>query len=99
MKRRFREVIELIDFEELVRMKDDLNKGGDGIRILVDNKIKEEIKRQNEFCAVCASSIENESETRLSLVVGSKDNEKRVSFCAIDCMEYFLNGLKKNWNL
>ena len=98
MKRRFREVIELIDFEELVRMKDDLNKGGDGIRILVDKKIREEIKRQNEFCAVCAASIDSESETRLSLVVGPKDSERRVSFCAVDCMEYFLNDLKKNWN-
>ena len=99
MKRRFREVIELIDFDELVRMKDDLNKGGDGIKILVDNKIKDEIKKQNDFCAVCSSNIESESETRLSLVIGPKDNEKRVSFCATDCMEYFLSELKKKGRL
>jgi len=99
MKRRFREVVELIDFEELVRMKEDLNRGGDAIRILVDNKIKDEIKRQNEFCAVCANSIDDENETRLALVFGPKDNERKVSFCAIDCMEYFLNELKKSGKL
>jgi len=95
MKRRLREVMELLDYEELIRMKDDLNKGGDGIRILVDNKIKDEIKKQSMFCAVCASSIEPESETRFKLAFGPAELERTISFCAIDCLEYFLSELKK----
>ena len=95
MKRRFKEVVELLDYDELIRVKDDLNKGGDSIRILVDNKIKEEIKKQNQFCAVCAAKIDAESNTRLSLTVGPEEMHKQVSFCAVDCMEYFLNELKK----
>jgi len=99
MKRRFREILSLVDFEELVRIKDDLNNGGDSVKLLVDNRIKEEIKKQNEFCAVCAANIDNECKTKLSLLVGPVDNEKKVSFCAIDCMEYFIGELKKNGNL
>jgi hypothetical protein len=95
MKRRFREVIELLDYEELVRMKNDLVRGGDGIRMLVDNKIKEEIKKKNAFCAVCASKIEQDSSTRFELTFGQGEIERTVSFCAIDCLEYFLNELKK----
>ena len=97
--KRFKDVIGLLEFEELVMMKEDLNRGGDGMKILVNNKLKEELKKQNQFCAVCASNIQNESETKLSLIVGPKDNEKQVSFCAIDCMEYFLNELKKSGRL
>lgn len=95
MERRFREVIGLVGYDELLRIKDDLNKGGDSIRILVDNKIKDEIKKKNEFCTICAAKIEPESQTRFSLVLGSREMERKVSFCAIDCLEYFLTGLKK----
>lgn len=95
MKRRFKEVVELLEYKELLRMKDDLNKGGDSIRILVENKIKEEIRKRNEFCAVCSSKIEPESETKFTLAFGPEKNGKKVSFCAVDCMEYFLSGLKK----
>jgi hypothetical protein len=95
MKRRFKEVVELLDYKELLRMKDDLNKGGDSIRILVENKIKEEIRKHNEFCAVCSSKIEPESETRFTLAFGPDEMGKKVSFCAVDCLQYFLSGLKK----
>ncbi len=95
MKRRLREVVDLLEYEELLRIKDDINKGGDAVRILVDNKIKEEIKKRNEFCAVCANKIDHESATKFSLVFGPQELERKVSFCAIDCLEYFLNELKK----
>lgn len=95
MKKRLREIIGLLGYEELIRVKDDLNKGGDGIMILVDNKIKDEIKKLNQFCAVCASRIEPESETRFMLTFGPADLERTISFCAVDCLEYFLSELKK----
>lgn len=88
-------MVELLDYKELVRMKDDLNKGGDSIRILVENKIKDEIKKRNEFCAVCAGKIEPDSRTRFTLTVGPEEMQKKVSFCAADCLEYFLAELKK----
>jgi len=95
MKRRLREVIGLLEYDELLRIKEDLNRGGDAIRILVDNMIKEEIKRHNEFCAVCASKIDSESSTRFVLTLGPRELERTISFCAVDCLEYFLNELKK----
>jgi hypothetical protein len=95
MKRKLREVIDLLEYEELIRIKDDINKGGDGIKILVDNKIKDEIKKKNEFCAVCAAKVEPESSTKFTLTFGPEELKRTVSFCAIDCLEYFLNEIKK----
>lgn len=95
MKRRLNEVIGLLEYGELLRIKDDLNKGGDGVRILVDNRLKEEIKKQNRFCTMCASKIEPESATKFTLIFGPQELEKEFSFCAMDCLEYFLNELKK----
>ena len=95
MKRRLREVIDLLEYEELIRVKNDLNKGGDGIRILVENRMKTELKKQNQFCTTCASKIEPESNTRFSLTFGPEELKRTVSFCAMDCLEYFLNEIKK----
>ncbi len=95
MKNRLREIIELLDYEELVRMKDDINKGGNAIRILVDNRIKEEIKKQNQFCIVCANKIDPNSDTKFTLAFGPAELERKVSFCAVDCLEYFLSEIKK----
>lgn len=95
MTRRLKEVIDLLEYEELIRIKDDLNKGGDGVMILVDNKIKDEIKKRNEFCAVCAAKVEPESRTKFHIIFGPDELKRNVSFCAMDCLEYFLNELKK----
>jgi hypothetical protein len=93
--KRLKEVMNLLEYEELVRIKHDLNSGGDGLRILLDNKIKDEIKKQNQFCAVCASKVDPECPTRFSLAFGPKELEKTLSFCAVDCLEYFLKEFKK----
>ena len=93
--KRLREVIGLLEYEELLRVKDDLNKGGDGIRILVENRMKDEIKKQNQFCKVCASKIEPESTTKFTLTFGPEELKRTVSFCAMDCLEYFISEIKK----
>ena len=95
MTKRFKEVMELLEYDELLKVKSDLNKGGDGIRIILDNKIKDEIKKKNAFCTVCASKIEPESTTQFHLAFGPDDLRKEISFCAVDCMEYFLKEFKK----
>ena len=95
MERRFREVIGLLGYEELLKVRNDLDNGGDALRILLDNRIKDEIKKQNEFCAVCASRIEPCSSARFTLSIGSKGMERQASFCALDCLEYFIDSAKK----
>lgn len=93
--KRFRDVVDLLEYEELMNIKKDLNKGGDGIRILIENKIKNEIKKKNQFCAICASKIDAESKTKFTLTFGPEELEKQATFCAIDCLEYFLSKMKK----
>ncbi len=92
---RLKEVVDLLEYEELLKVKNDLNKGGNGVRILIDNRLKEETKKRNEFCAVCASKIDSSSETRFSMTIGPEDFERKVSFCAMDCLQYFLEEMKK----
>ena len=94
-KRRLREVMDLLDYDELLKIKEDLNKGGDGVRILVENKIKEETKKHQRYCAVCANQLEPESMTTFTLLFGPEDFKKKATFCAMDCLEYFMVGLKK----
>lgn len=50
--------------------------------------------KKTSFCAVCGSKLD-ESQYVYTLVFGPDDFQKKASFCGLDCMEYFLNYLKK----
>ena len=95
MKTRLRDILDLLEYNELLKMKEDIKKGGEGIRLLVDNRIKEELKKHSLYCSVCANKIEPVSTTTFTLMFGPDDFKKRASFCATDCLEYFLGTVKK----
>ena len=95
MKKRFTEVVEMIDFNELVNMKRDIDKGGMEINQVLTQKIKEELKKHNVYCSICNVKIDPYSTSNFTLIFGPEDLKKKATFCALDCMEYFLNNLKK----
>ena len=95
MKRKLREVMDLLDYNELMNMKNDLKKGGDGIRILIENRIKQELKKHEQYCTICANKLGLDSATTFTLMFGPEEFKKKATFCAMDCLEYFLLGLKK----
>lgn len=95
MKVRLRELIETLDYNELLRMKDDLTKGGEAIRILVDNKIKDEQKKHDTFCTICANRVDAEGQRSYTLLFGPQESQRKATFCAMDCLEYFIAQLKK----
>jgi hypothetical protein len=95
MKTRLRELINTLEYDELVRMKNDLSKGGDAIRILVDNRIKEEYKKHDTFCTTCSNRVEPEGNTTFTIMFGPESSKKKATFCAMDCLEYFMSELKK----
>ncbi len=95
MKTRFRELIGALEYDELIRVKNDLSKGGEAIRILVENKIKEEQKSHASFCTTCAGRIDPENRSTFTLLFGPQDLKKKATFCAVDCLEYFMSELKK----
>ncbi len=96
MKYRFKDVIELLEVEELELIKQDIDKGGVNIKNLVKTKLKEEMKKHGSCCTTCATEIEPFSHNNFTLIFGPEDFKKKATFCAIDCMEYFLAHLKKN---
>lgn len=94
MKRRFAEIVEMIEFNELVNMKRDIDNGGMEIEKIITQKIKEELKKHNVYCSICNSKIDPYSTSNFTLIFGPDDLRKKATFCALDCMEYFLENLK-----
>lgn len=97
MKKNFAEMVGLLDIEELMRMKRDLDNGGDSVARIVNEKIKERVKREDLFCCVCSSKIDPYSVSKFTLTFGPDDMNKKAVFCAIDCMEHFIRNLKEFW--
>jgi len=94
MKKKLREVVDYLEFEELVKMRKDLTMGGLHLLQLVDNKIREETKKHDVYCCICNNRLEPYSVNNYTIIFGPEDLKKKASFCAIDCLEYFLKNLR-----
>ncbi|MBW2990618.1 hypothetical protein KY348_02845 [Candidatus Woesearchaeota archaeon] len=84
-------LIDNLSEKDLKLLKKDLETGN--IEKLINRKLQE--KREEDFnkvCPVCQSSIKEES---LALIFGPAGLRKKASFCALDCLEYFLNKVKQ----
>ena len=95
MKYRLKDVVGTLDFSELQKISNDLDKGGIHLKKLVKDEIKKNEKLHDKHCSVCANKIHPEDMNNYTLVFGPESFKKKASFCAIDCMEYFLHNLKK----
>ena len=95
MKNKLRDVMETLDFDELIKMKDDMENGGVHLKNLVDKEIKKNEQMHEQYCSVCSNSIHPEDINNFTLVFGPESFRKKATFCAIDCLQYFLENLKK----
>lgn len=95
MKKRLRDVMDYLEFDELMRIKQDLQSGGIHLGQLVDHKIREEMKKHEVQCSICNERIDPFSVNNFTLIFGPDDLKKKATFCAMDCLEYFLNNLKE----
>ncbi len=93
IKFRVRDIIGSIDEEDLYKMQADLAKGGLYLKKLVDDRIKEQQNAKRRFCTTCGRALEDNYRT-YTLLFGPEDFKKKASFCEVDCLEYFLSGLK-----
>lgn len=90
MNKLARVVIEM-DEAELRQVKRDLEEGN--FQRLVNQKIAEKVdESSNRVCPVCHSPIEDGQQT---LVFGPSGLRKKATFCALDCLEFFINRLKE----
>ena len=95
MSRKFEDVVEILDYNELMRMKGDLDSGALTIKKLLQEKIRQRLKEHERVCATCSSSLNCYSSSNYTLLFGPDDFRKKASFCGLDCLEYFLIRLKR----
>ena len=98
MKNKLRDVMDTLDFDELIKMKNDIDTGSIHLKNLIDNQIEKKEKVHEQHCCVCSNSIHPEDTNNFTLVFGPKSFRKKATFCAIDCLQYFLENIKKEKN-
>ena len=91
----FKRIIESMEYNELLGIKKELDKGGIEIKRIVKERIKEEQRKHAEYCGTCSNKLDLRNVNNFTLVFGPDDFRKKASFCGIDCLEYFLAELKE----
>jgi hypothetical protein len=96
LKLRMRDVVENLEHDELVKVIKDIEEtGGLHLKNLVKEQIKENEKLHDNCCAICSNKLDPSSTNNYTLIFEPDDFRKKASFCALDCLEYFLGNLKK----
>lgn len=95
MKKRFKEVVDEIIYEDLVKMREDLEKGGAHLKALISSKIQEIEREEVKQCATCGTPINPHFMDDFSLTFGRYDFKKRAYFCGLDCLNFFISNLDK----
>ena len=87
-------IINELSYDELKLIKKDLAEGN--IEKLINLRLKNfEEERGVIVCPVCNTSISDPDNGALTLIFGPKDFRKKATFDASDCMEYFMEHLKR----
>ncbi|MBN1156191.1 hypothetical protein JXA85_01115 [Candidatus Woesearchaeota archaeon] len=90
-----KDMIERLDYDDLLKIKKDLDDGGIHMNRLVKEKIKQHLLMHRRICVVCQNEIEPYSTNNYTLLFGPEDFKKKATFCALDCLQYFLNQMKE----
>ena len=95
MSRRFEEVMDILDYNELMRFKNDFDSGAITLKKLLEEKIKNKLKEHEKICATCSNDLNFYKTNNYTLIFGPDDFKKKASFCGLDCLEYFITKLKE----
>src|SRR3989338_4692054 len=94
MGRNFEEVMDVLDYNELMRFKSDLDSGAVILKRMLEEKIKKKLKEHERICATCSNNLNFYKSNNYTLMFGPDDFKKKASFCGLDCLEYFMIKLK-----
>ena len=94
MSRRFEEIIDILDYNELMRFKNDLDSGAITLKKLLEEKIKRKLREHEKICATCSNQLNFYKTNNYTVIFGPDDFKKKASFCGLDCLEYFIIKLK-----
>ena len=92
---RFKQFLNSLDHIELVNLKQQLDKGSVDLDKEVKQKIQEHERKHHSFCATCSTDLDPFSDHSFTLLFGAEDFKRKASFCAQDCLEYFLTNYKE----
>ncbi|MFT4302981.1 MAG: hypothetical protein ACMXYG_00300 [Candidatus Woesearchaeota archaeon] len=91
MDKRLRDVIDSIDYYELLKIKKDLENGGYYLKSFINNEIENRQKQHSIYCSSCGNHIEPNNPNSQTLIFGPHDFKKKATFCGKDCLSYFLS--------
>jgi len=84
------EIINSLNYEDLRMIEKDIEEGN--VSKIVRKRI-EQYERSSKTCPVCYKEIVEGNEA-FTLIFGSPDFKKKASFCALDCLEFFISKIK-----
>jgi hypothetical protein len=95
MPRKLRDLISEVNYEDLYKMKADLETGGIHLKQLVEKKIRDIETENIKTCATCGNTINLLTQKSYTLIFGPPDFKKKAHFCGIDCLDYFIQRMKQ----
>jgi hypothetical protein len=95
MNLRLKDAISSVDYHELVDFHEDLENGAIATKQLVKETILAKEKEMGKMCHVCQSEIDPHSTHNYTLLLGPEGLRRKASFCALDCLKYFLSDIER----
>jgi len=92
---KLREFVSSLKYEEVLDIQQDLAVGGIRTKKIIKEKIKEFNTTHRKTCSICFNQIQPESTENYTILFGPESFKKKATFCALDCMFYFLQQLKE----
>jgi len=83
-------IINAMGYNELKAIEHDLYQGNIGS--LIKKRIDEYDALSVKICPTCGAKVTDEA---FSLIWGAKDFRKKANFCAVDCLQFFINRFNK----
>lgn len=94
MKHKFKEFLENLDYNEVLDFKKQVKAPNSTIKEVLNNHIDVIERMNSRICATCGNKLDLNTKN-LTLHFGPEDFKKKASFCAFDCLEFFLQQLKQ----
>jgi hypothetical protein len=92
---RMKDGIRDLEYLELKELQKELTSGSQNLVKAVRGKIKEYEQDTGCICTVCSSVIDSSKSLTFTLIFGPRNLKKKASFCAVDCLQYFVLRLKE----
>ena len=93
MKYKFKEFLETLEYNELLDFQKQIKEKESLMRTLLSDHINVMERISARVCATCGNELNLHSKN-LTLHFGPEDFKKKASFCAFDCLDFFLDQLK-----